>query len=79
MPKRGTRRKALYHVSFASPPSLGQDLLDGHEDSREPSKDAEYYTDDGAPIVLVDDNVIPHMYIRLSRRLDLNSINCLVV
>jgi hypothetical protein len=36
-----------------------QELLDEYEESRQPSKDAQYYTDDGTPIVLVDDNVNP--------------------
>ena len=36
-----------------------QQLLDEYEKSREPSKDARFYTDDGTPIVLVDDNVNP--------------------
>ena len=36
-----------------------QQLLEEYEDSREPSKDAQYYTDDGTPIVLVDDTVNP--------------------
>jgi hypothetical protein len=36
-----------------------QELMDEYEESREPSTDAKYYTDDGTPIVLVDDNVNP--------------------
>ena len=36
-----------------------QQLLDEYEESREPSKDARFYTDDGTPIVLVDDSVNP--------------------
>ena len=36
-----------------------QTLLEEYEESREPSKDAQYYTADGRPIVLVDDNVNP--------------------
>jgi hypothetical protein len=36
-----------------------QQLLDEYEESREPSKDARFYTDDGTPIVLVDDTVNP--------------------
>ena len=36
-----------------------QQLLDEYEESREPSKDAQYYTDNGTPIVLVDDTVNP--------------------
>ena len=36
-----------------------QQLLDEYEESREPSKHAQYYTDDGTPIVLVDDTVNP--------------------
>ena len=36
-----------------------QELLDEYEESREPSRDAQYYTNDGTPIVLVDDTVNP--------------------
>eukprot|EP01044_Picomonas_judraskeda_P021827 COSAG03_NODE_5247_length_1298_cov_1.863219_1_plen_119_part_00 len=47
-----------------------QTLMDEYEDSREPSKDAQYYTDDGTPIVLVDDTVNP----RTLRHKQLSSI-----
>ena len=39
-----------------------QQLLEEYEDSREPSKDAQYYTDDGTPKVLVDDTVNPRTF-----------------
>ena len=52
------------NANLSAPEQLEKyhEALEAYEDSREPSTDAEYYTDDGTPIVLVDDTVNPRSF-----------------
>ena len=47
------------NVDAVAAPVQWRALMDAYEESRMPSRDPQYFTDDGTPLVLVDDSVNP--------------------